>query len=174
MTKVALWLRASDAGQHPENQQPPLEAFVANRGWEITQRYEVQASAYKGDHQKLLSQVYQDAGLGKFQVLLVWALDRLDRGGALATLQIVDWLGKAGVQVISLQEPWTEVAGELRELLLALTGWVARMESQRRSERTKAGLARAVSQGKTLGRPKGSKDGKRRRRSGYYRRWARE
>ena len=40
------------------------------------------------------------------------------------------------------------------------------MESQRRSERTEAGLARAVAQGKKLGRPKGSKDkrkGKRRR-----------
>jgi len=35
---------------------------------------------------------------------------------------------------------------------------VARMESQRRSERTKAGLAGAVAQGKTLGRPKGSND----------------
>ena len=47
----------------------------------------------------------------------------------------------------------------------ALTGWVARMESQRRSEKTKAGLARIKAQGRILGRPKGSKDknkGKRR------------
>jgi DNA invertase Pin-like site-specific DNA recombinase len=38
------------------------------------------------------------------------------------------------------------------------------MESQRRSERTKAGLARVKAQGKKLGRPQGSKDKKRRRR----------
>lgn len=38
----------------------------------------------------------------------------------------------------SLHEPWPEAGGELRELLLAITAWVARMESQRRSERTKA------------------------------------
>ena len=44
--------------------------------------------------------------------------------------------------------------------LYALTGWVARMESQRRSERTKAALARAVAQGKTLGRHKDSNDKK--------------
>lgn len=57
----------------------------------------------------------------------------------------------------------TEALGEVGELLLALTGWVARMESQRRSERTKAGLARVVAQGKKLGRPLGSKDKRRRK-----------
>ncbi len=64
---------------------------------------------------------------------------------------------------MSYQEPWTEAPGEIGELLYALTGWVARMESQRRSERTKAGLARVKAQGKKLGRPKGSKNRKRRR-----------
>ncbi|MBU2536467.1 MAG: hypothetical protein KKD83_09940 [Chloroflexi bacterium] len=38
------------------------------------------------------------------------------------------------------------------------------MESQRRSERTKAGLARVKAQGKCLGRPPGSKDKRKRRR----------
>jgi len=37
------------------------------------------------------------------------------------------------------------------------------MESQRRSERTKAGMARARAQGKKLGRPKGSRDRRKRR-----------
>jgi DNA invertase Pin-like site-specific DNA recombinase len=68
------------------------------------------------------------------------------------------------VKVLSYQESWTEAPGELGELLYALAGWVAKMESQRRSERTKAGLARVVTQGKKLGRPKGSKDKRRRRR----------
>ena len=53
-----------------------------------------------------------------------------------------------------------------------LTGQLARMESNRRSERTKAGLQRAVSQGKRLGRPPGSKDRKKRSRRGYFARWA--
>jgi DNA invertase Pin-like site-specific DNA recombinase len=39
------------------------------------------------------------------------------------------------------------------------------MESQRRSERTKTGMARARVQGKILGRPKGSKDKKRKKNS---------
>ena len=69
-----------------------------------------------------------------------------------------------GVRVISYQESWTESPGEIGEVLFALVGWVARMESQRKSERTKAGLARAVAQGKRLGRPKGSKDKRKRKR----------
>ncbi len=66
--------------------------------------------------------------------------------------------------MLSYQESWTEAPGELAELLYALTGWVARMESQRRSERTRAGLARVKAQGRHLGRPLGSKDKRRRKR----------
>lgn len=94
----------------------------------------------------------------------MWALDRLSREGPLAILTLVRRLKSHGVRVISYQESWTEAPGELGELLYALAGWVARMESQRKSERTKAGLARAVAQGKKLGRPKGSKDKRKRKR----------
>jgi DNA invertase Pin-like site-specific DNA recombinase len=96
-------------------------------------------------------------------MVLVWALDRLNREGALAILSLVQKLSTCGVKVLSYQESWTEAPGELAELLYALTGWVARMESQRRSERTKAGLARVKAQGKCLGRPLGSKDRRKRK-----------
>ena len=171
-SKAAILARVSDAGQHSENQFPDLIAWAQRRGLEVVVTYQFQESAWKGAHQKQLSQVYRDARAGKFQVLLVWALDRLSREGPLATLEIVHRLGKSGVQVWSYQEPWTEAGGELLDLLLAIAGWVARMESNRRSERTKAGLARAVAQGKRLGRPKGSKDSKKRKRSGYFARYA--
>ena len=171
-SKAAILARVSDAGQHSENQFPDLIAWAQRRGLEVVVTYQFQESAWKGAHQKQLSQVYRDARAGKFQVLLVWALDRLSREGPLATLEIVHRLGQSGVQVWSYQEPWTEAGGELLDLLLAIAGWVARMESNRRSERTKAGLARAVAQGKRLGRPKGSKDSKKRKRSGYFARYA--
>jgi len=158
--------------QHTDNQLPDLTSLAQRRGLEVMRVYELQQSAWRGAHQKLLTEVYNDARLGKFNFLLVWALDRLSREGALATLEIVHRLGKSGVIIISVQEPWVEVSGELRDLLLALGGWVARWESQRRSEQTKAGLAQAVSQGKQSGRPKGIKDCKKRRRSGYFARYA--
>ena len=52
-------------------------------------------------------------------------------------------LGQSDVQVWSYQEPWTEAGGELLDLLLAIAGWVARMESYPQSERTRAGMAGA-------------------------------
>ncbi len=170
--KAAILCRVSDPGQHTDNQLADLTAWAVRRGFEVAATYEFQESAWKGAHQKQLSKVYTDARTGKFQVLLVWALDRLSREGPLATLEIVHRLGQSGVQVWSYQEPWTEAGGELLDLLLAIAGWVARMESSRRSERTKAGLARAVAQGKRLGRPPGSKDRKKRSRRGYLLRWA--
>ena len=57
-------------------------------------------------------------------------------------------------------------------MLYAITAWVAEFESKRRSERTKAGLARAVSEGKQLGRPKGATDKRKRKRTGYLLRYA--
>jgi DNA invertase Pin-like site-specific DNA recombinase len=99
----------------------------------------------------------------KFDAVLVWALDRLSREGAAKILNLVNTLKVYGVRVISYHESWTEAPGEIGEILFAIAGWVARMESQRRSERTKAGLARVISQGKKLGRPKGAKDRRKRR-----------
>jgi DNA invertase Pin-like site-specific DNA recombinase len=65
--------------------------------------------------------------------------------------------------VLSHEESWTEAPGELAEVLYAIAGWVARMESQRRSERTRAGLVRVRAAGVRLGRPPGAKDKKRRK-----------
>lgn len=171
-TSAAILVRVSGPDQHTENQLPDLQAWAECRGLEVAVTYQFQESARKGAHLKQLAQVYGDARAGRIQILLVWALDRLSREGPLATLEIVHRLGQSGVQVWSYQEPWTEAGGELLDLLLAIAGWVARMESNRRSERTKAGLQRAVSQGKRLGRPPGTKDSKKRSRRGYFARWA--
>jgi DNA invertase Pin-like site-specific DNA recombinase len=170
--KAAIWLRVSDPGQHAENQLPELQVWAERRGLEVVQVYQVTESAYRGAHQKALTEVYQDARSGKFQVLLVWALDRLSREGIGPMLEIINRLGQHKVRVISLQESWTEVEGPLQELLLSIVAWVARMESERRSERTLAGLARAKAEGKRLGRPPGSTDKRKRKRSGYFSRYA--
>ncbi|MGH7643196.1 MAG: recombinase family protein [Candidatus Dormibacteria bacterium] len=176
MTGAALWLRVSTAEQATENQEPELRALAALRGWTVGPVYRLEESAFQAGaaYRAAIAAVRRDAGRGRFQVLCVWALDRLSREGPLATLQLVDQLSRSGVSVVSAQEPWTEAPGELRELLLAIVGWVARQESVRRSERTKAGMARARAEGKTIGRPRGAKDQRKRHRSGYFAREARK
>jgi len=102
--KAGILVRVSDPGQHTDNQLPDLLVWAERRGLEVAALYEFQESAWKGAHQKQLTQIYKDARTGKFQVLLVWALDRLSREGPLATLEIVHRLGQWGVQVWSYQE----------------------------------------------------------------------
>ncbi len=161
---VCLYIRVSTGMQDNTNQLEVLIEWANQRGYEVVKVYEEEESAWRNGHQKELANLIEDARKRKFQAVLVWALDRLSREGALAILSLVQKLSVHGVKVLSYQESWTEAPGEMAELLYALTGWVARMESQRRSERTKAGLARVKAQGRKLGRPPGYKDRKKRKR----------
>jgi len=166
--KVCIYSRVSSGEQDTENQIIVLSNWANQRGYEVVKVYTEEESAWKSGHQRVLAKLIANARQRRFQAVLVWALDRLSREGALAILSLVNKLSTYGVKVLSYQESWTEAPGELAELLYALSGWVARMESQRRSERTKAGLARIKAQGKRLGRPPGSKDkGKRKSRSRF-------
>ncbi len=170
--KAAIWARVSTEDQDCENQIRELRAFAERRGLNVVKVYTVEESAWKGAHRRALETMIADAGAGNFDVLLTWSLDRLDRRGPLPVLQLIDRLAKLGVTVASHQESWVETSGELQPLLISLVAWIAAWESRRRSERTKAGLARAVAEGRRLGRPPGAKDRKKRRRTGYLLRWA--
>ena len=163
--KAALYLRVSTTEQNVDNQLPALEAYADSRGWQIVEVYQENESAWKSGHQKELARLLADCRNGRHRVdvVLVWALDRLSREGAAAILNLVNTFKAYGVRVISYQESWTEAPGAIGEVLYAIAGWVAKMESERRSERTKAGLARAIASGKRLGRPAGSKDGGKRK-----------
>jgi len=160
--RAVIYSRVSTEEQTTANQVDVLSAWAKQREFSLMEIYQEQESAWRGGHQRELSRLVDDARRRKFDTVLVWALDRLSREGPLAILTLVNRLKICGVKVISYQESWTEAPGELGELLYALSGWVARMESQRRSERTKAGLARLVARGKKLGRPLGSKDKRKR------------
>lgn len=72
----------------------------------------------------------------------------------------------------SYQESLTEQSEPMADLLYAITAWVAEFESRRRSERTLAGLARAIAEGKKIGRPNGSRNKKKRKLRGYLLRYA--
>jgi putative DNA-invertase from lambdoid prophage Rac len=162
--KVVIYSRVSTTEQTVDNQVQVLESWAQQRGFELLEVYKENESAWRNGHQKELTRLVSDARKREFDTVLVWSLDRLSREGAAKILNIINTLGRYEVKVLSYQEPWTEAPGELSELLFAIAGWVARMESQRRSERTIAGLARVRAQGKRLGRPPGSRDKRKRRR----------
>ncbi len=176
MSKVAIYMRVSTGEQTVENQLPALERWVADKGHELVAVYSENESAWRDGHQHELARLLSDirSGSRRYDILLVWALDRLSRQGPLAVLSLIDSLRSQGCQVVSLKEPFTDLPNGLDSVMYSIVAWVAKFESQRRSERTKAGLVRAVAEGSKLGRPAGSKDKNGRRRSGYLLRYTKQ
>ncbi len=85
--------------------------------------------------------------------MLFWALDRFSREGVLETLKHLERLDSYGVAYKSYTEQYIDSAGIFRDPIIAFMAALAKQERVRLSERTRAGLDRAKSQGKKLGRP---------------------
>lgn len=78
-----------------------LTDWAEQRGFEVVKFYEEEESAWKSGHQRVLAKLIDDARQRRLQAVLVWALDRLSREGALAILSLVHRLSVCGVKVLS-------------------------------------------------------------------------
>jgi DNA invertase Pin-like site-specific DNA recombinase len=90
--------------------------------------------------------------LRKGDTLVVTKLDRLGRDAA-DVLATIKRLGALGVKVLVLQLGQLDLASSAGKMMLAMLAAVAEMERDLLIERTKAGLERARTEGKVLGRP---------------------
>lgn len=175
-TTAAIWARVSTDAQEVDNQLPDIERLCQHRSLTITRRYVLSdVSASNGAHKEMLARMLADAHAGHFNVVVVWAADRLSRGGIEELLRIIRELRERNVALISVNEPWLSGSDATTELLAAIAAWVAELESRRRSERVKAGLARRRAQGKPIGGAvsKRGKDKRKRRTDGYVAAWQR-
>ena len=79
--RIALYCRVSknDESQYPKNQLDPLRSYVQALGGEIVEEYIDLASGGNVDRVNFL-RMLQDAEKRKFDLLLVWVLDRLSLG----------------------------------------------------------------------------------------------
>ena len=138
--KAAIYLRCSTSEQDTENQLAPLEKLAATRGWDIGAIYRENESAWKANHQPELARLLRDCAGREYEIVLVFALDRLTRQGPASILNLVNTFAVYGCRVISYNESWTEAPGIAGEIMLAISGWVAKMDSDRKSQNTKAGI----------------------------------
>jgi DNA invertase Pin-like site-specific DNA recombinase len=150
--KVAIYARVSTTKQDNENQLAQLREFAAKQDWELFDGYIDQESGSTADRPEF-QRMFADASKRKFDVLLFWALDRLSREGVLETLQHLNRLESYGVCYRSYTEPYFDSCGAFKDVILAVMATLAKQERVKRSERTKAGLARVKASGKRLGRP---------------------
>jgi DNA invertase Pin-like site-specific DNA recombinase len=150
MMRCALYARVSTADQQTENQTAELRQYASARGWTVAEYTDAGVSGAK-DRRPALDRLVADAKRRRFDVVLVWRLDRLGRNlRHLVTL--LDDLQALGVAFVSIGEgiDCTTPAGKLQLHVLAA---LAEFERGRIAERVKAGLARVKAQGKRLGRP---------------------
>lgn len=150
---AVAYRRVSKGGQDPENQRADIERIVAARGLPPIVADYVETVSGAASSQPEFERLLDGARAGHFDVVVVWALDRIGRSMH-RTIGAVVELDRLGVRVISVREPWLDTAGPVRHLLLAIFAWVAEQERRRLGERTRAGLERARARGKRLGRPR--------------------
>ncbi len=149
--RAAIYARVSTFDQEPENQLAEVRRYVNARGWSAVEHVDRGISGAK-DRRPALDEMLRDARRRRFDVVVVWRLDRLGRN-LRHLVVLLEELQALGVAFVSLNEgiDATTPAGKLQMHIL---GAIAEFERARMAERVKAGLQRARAQGKRLGRPR--------------------
>lgn len=159
MTKrAAIYLRVSTKEQTTENQRIKLEEVALRAGWTITSIYEdfAVSGAKSKENRPSFDRLCKDAARREFDVVMAWSVDRLGRSlqdlvGFLSELHAVNcdlYLDQQGIDT-------TTPAGKA---MFQMLGVFSEFERSMIRERVHAGLDRARSQGKQLGRPKSIDD----------------
>ena len=150
-TTVAIYVRVSTDKQELENQERQLKPFCEKSGWEI---YDIYRDIVSGKETKRpgFDTLFLDAHQKKFDVVLFWDLSRFSRSGTLYTLQKLRELENLRIRWKSFQEPYLDSGGDFSDIVISVISTVAKIEREKISERTKAGLARAKANGTRLGR----------------------
>jgi DNA invertase Pin-like site-specific DNA recombinase len=153
--RACLWLRVStdSKGQDPELQRADLEGVCQQRNWQIVKVYEVEESAFGKTPRQQFQAMLEDARKGKFEVLVVWSLDRFSREGEWSVSRIMAALQDWNIRFYSYNEPFLDTTGPFAGFLIPLFAWLARQESIRKGKAVKLGMEKARAKGKAIGRP---------------------
>jgi DNA invertase Pin-like site-specific DNA recombinase len=151
MKRVALYLRVSTLDQHPATQLHDLRAMAAQRNLEVVREYVDHGISGTRARRPGLDEMMRDARRGQFDVVLVWAFDRLARS-VRHFLELLDELNRLNIEFISFREN-VDTGGPLGRALVVIIGAVAELERNLIVERVRAGMRRAKLEGRRLGRP---------------------
>lgn len=149
MKRAALYMRVSTVDQHPETQLHDLRQLASQRGFEIVEEYTDKISGTKAKRPGL-DQLIRDAHRGRFDVVVVWACDRLARS-VRHFLEVLDQLNHLNVEFVSFREN-LDTAGPLGRAVVVIISVVAELERNLIIERVRAGIRRARLEGRRIGR----------------------
>src|SRR5689334_19446762 len=124
----AIYARVSTTDQNCEMQLRELREYAGRRGWTITEEYVDSGWSGVKASRPALDKLMADASQHRFDVLLVWKLDRFGR----SVLNLVEGLNKLasyGVRFIATSQAIdTDQANPTSKLILWILAAVAEFE----------------------------------------------
>ena len=97
-----------------------------------------------------LDEMMGDARRGRFDVVLVWASDRIARS-VKHFLEVLDELNRLNIEFVSFREQ-IDTGGPLGRAIVVIIGAIAELERNLIVERVRAGMRRARLEGRHIGR----------------------
>jgi DNA invertase Pin-like site-specific DNA recombinase len=123
--------------------------MAAQRGYAIVNEYTDRISGTKVKRPGL-DQMMADARRGCFDVIIVWASDRIARS-VKHFLEVLDELNRINVEFVSFREQ-IDTGGPLGRAIVVIIGAIAELERNLIVERVRAGMRRARLDGTRIGR----------------------
>ena len=150
--KVAIYARVSTNEQTTENQIRDLAKWAKRAGHKIVATYDDNGvSGAKGrEYRKEFDKLLKAAVRREFDLVAAWSVDRIGRS-LQDLIGFLQELHGAGVDLY-LHQQALDTTTPSGKAMFQMMGVFAEFERSMISERVKSGLARAQSNGKTLGR----------------------
>lgn len=162
-------MRVSTTEQTTLNQELELVEYCKRNNIDINKIYKDEGVSGAKTSRPELDLMLQEMRKKEFDAIIVWKLDRLGRSTQ-HLLQILEELNNKGIRLI-VTDMNIDTGTSQGKFFFTIIGAVAELERNMIRERILAGLKRRKSQGKPLGRQKGSKDKSERSKKGYFDRW---
>jgi DNA invertase Pin-like site-specific DNA recombinase len=148
--RVAFYTRVSTLDQHPDSQLYDLQQLAQQRGWTVVHEYRDHGISGARVRRPALDQMLADARRGHFDVVAVWACDRLARSTR-HFLEVLDELNHLNLEFVSCREQ-LDTGGPLGRAVVIIISAIAELERNLIIERVRAGMRRAKLEGIRIGR----------------------
>jgi DNA invertase Pin-like site-specific DNA recombinase len=154
MKRAVLYLRVSTLDQTTANQERELREIAARIGYDIVKIYKDQGiSGAKGREKRpAFDALCRDATRRQFDMVMAWSVDRLGRS-LQDLIGFLSELHSLGIDLF-LHQQSLDTRTPSGRAMFQMLGVFSEFERAMIQERVRAGLARARSEGKTLGRPR--------------------
>jgi DNA invertase Pin-like site-specific DNA recombinase len=149
MKRVVIYTRVSSSDQNVATQLCDLRPLAAARGFEIVGEYTDTITGTKAKRPGL-DKLMSDARRGRFDVVLVWAFDRMARS-VRHFLEVLDELTRLNIAFVSFREN-VDTDSALGRAMIVILAAISELERSIIVERVKSGMRRARLEGRQIGR----------------------